>query len=253
MALVTGGTSGIGHAFARALAARGDDLVLVARDTARLAAVADDLEAQHHITVECLTADLAVREDVLRVAERIEDPARPVDTVVNNAGFGLRASLLDPDFSIQERAMDVMGLAVLILSGAAGRAMKARGHGQIINVSSTSGWITTGNYSAIKAWATTYTEGLANELRGTGVGVTALCPGWVRTEFHERAGITAHTLPDIVWIDVDRLVRECLEDAAKGKVISIPTKRWATAIFLGRHAPRSLVRAFSRALASSRR
>lgn len=252
-ALVTGGTSGIGNAFAHALAKRGDDVVLVSRDTARMESVAAEIRERYKVAVEVITADLANREDVLRVAARIEDPSKPLDLVVNNAGFGLHASLLDSDIALQERAMDVMGLAVLILSGAAARSMVARGKGHIINVSSTSGWIATGNYSAIKAWATTYTEGLAVELKGTGVGATALCPGWVKTEFHSRAGIKAHKLPNFVWIDVDRLVAECLADAAKGKVISIPTKRWKFALFIARHAPRSVVRAFSGALSSSRR
>jgi short-subunit dehydrogenase len=173
--------------------------------------------------------------------------------LVNNAGFGIHASLLDKDFSIQEKALDVMCLAVLILSGAAGRAMVARGHGSIINIGSSSGIITTGNYSAVKAWVNTYTEGLANELRGTGVKVTVVLPGWVRTEFHERAGINASKLPDIVWMDPDELAKEALDDHAKGKVMSVPTKRWSTAYWIGRHTPRPVIRWASRKLSNSRK
>ncbi len=253
LALVTGGTAGIGHAFAVELARRGWDLVLVARDSARLESVAKELRTTYGHGVETLAADLALRDDVLRVAERLEEPESPVEMLVNNAGFGIHASLLDKDFSIQEKALDVMCLAVLILSGAAGRSMSARGHGSIINIGSSSGIITTGNYSAVKAWVNTYTEGLANELRGTGVAVTAVLPGWVHTEFHERAGINASKLPGIVWLEADDLVREALDDNARGKVLSVPSKRWSTAFWIGRHAPRSGIRWVSRKLSNSRK
>lgn len=250
-ALITGGTSGIGNTFAHQMAARGDDLVLVARDTARLEKVADELRTTHGVHVEVMTADLAVRDDVLRVAGRLEDPARPIDILVNNAGFGLHSSLLD-NLELHERALDVMCLAVLVLGGAAGRSMKARGKGQIINVSSTAGLIYTGNYSAVKSWCTSYSQGLYNELRGTGVSVTALLPGWVRTEFHERAGINAGKLPGIVWIDADVLVAECLADADKGKAVSIPTWRWKVAGAIAPRIPQGVVRWFSRQLSKSR-
>ncbi|MFV0429957.1 MAG: SDR family NAD(P)-dependent oxidoreductase [Arachnia sp.] len=252
-ALITGGTSGIGHAFARELARRGTDLVLVARNPERLDEVAEELSASHGIAVECFPADLAVREDVLRVAERIEDDERPIDLLINNAGFGLHTTLLNRDIEVHERALDVMALAVLILGGAAGRAMRVRGRGQIINVSSSAGAIFTGNYSAVKAWCTTYSNSLALELRGTGVSVTALLPGWVRTEFHQRAGIKATTLPDAVWIDEDFLVTQALADADAGKPESIPGWKWRGAMFLAHHGPRAAVRSFSRLLSNSRK
>lgn len=253
-ALITGGTSGIGHAFARELASQGYDLVLVARDAQRLQDVADELGSAHGIEVEVFPADLADRAQVLKVAERIEDPDRPVDLLVNNAGFGLHSTLLDPnDVDLHAKALDVMCLAVLILGGAAGRAMRARGHGRIINVSSTAGTIYTGNYSAVKAWCTTYSNGLGLELRGTGVTVTALCPGWVHTEFHQRAGIKASSLPGIVWISPETLVKGALADAEKGRYVSVPTVKWKIAYFISVHAPRGFIRWFSRALSASRK
>lgn len=251
-ALVTGGTSGIGAAFARVLAQRGDALVLVARDAERLAATAVELTAAHGVPVETIVADLAVREDLQRVAARLEDPERPIDVLVNNAGFGLHTTLLDPDIGVHEQALDVMCLAVLVLSGAAGRAMKARGTGRIINVSSLAAWISQGNYSAVKAWVLTYSEGLSNELHGSGVTVTALCPGWVRTEFHDRAGISTSAIPERVWVDAERVARETLAQAERGVIISIPTKRWKLARFLLANAPRRLVRLASRVLSRSR-
>lgn len=253
-ALITGGTSGIGYAFARAFASRGTDLILVARDTDRLLRIAEELGTAHGVEVEVITADLSLREDVMRVADRIEDPARPIDWLINNAGFGLHTTVLDrSEIDLQAKAFDVMCLAVLILGGAAGRAMRARGSGRIVNVASSSASIFTGNYSAIKAWARTYSTGLALELRGTGVTATALLPGWVRTEFHDRAGINATKLPGIVWIDPDKLVHDCLADAEKGRFESIPDWKWKIAVFIADHGPRSFTRWFSRKLSASRK
>ncbi|OYN90358.1 short-chain dehydrogenase [Parenemella sanctibonifatiensis] len=252
-ALVTGATAGIGAEFCRQLAIAGTHLVMVARDEARLTARAEELRREHGVEVEVLRADLADRDDLLRVAERCESADAPIDLLVNNAGFGLHAKLLDKDFTIQERALDVMCLAVHVLASAAGRQMVSRGRGAILNVASSSAYITTGNYSAVKAWCLVYTEGLSVELHGTGVTATALCPGWVHTEFHERANITAGPIPEPVWIPVDRLVREALADTARGKVISVPTKRWRFAVELGRHVPRGTVRFFSRLLSGSRK
>ncbi|MEJ5913093.1 SDR family NAD(P)-dependent oxidoreductase [Pseudokineococcus sp. 1T1Z-3] len=250
-ALVTGGTSGIGAAFAAELARRGHDLVLVARDAARLEEVAGDLRAPG-TQVEVLRADLADRADVQRVADRLEDAGRPVDLLVNNAGFGLKGRLLDPDTAEQERALDVMCRAVLVLGGAAGRAMQVRGHGAVLNVSSVAGFVTMGGYSAVKAWVTSYSEGLANELRGTGVTVTALCPGFVRTEFHERASLHMGGLPEVGWVDVDELVRAALADVDRGRVISVPTARYAVVAQLARHAPKAAVRWASRSIVAAR-
>jgi short-subunit dehydrogenase len=251
-ALVTGGTSGIGAAFARALSLRGYDLVLVARDEERLRESADRLQAESGVQVEILAADLAVRADVDRVAERLESIDKPVDFLVNNAGFGIHGSLLERDVTIHERALAVMALAVLILGGAAGRAMKARHRGTIVTVSSVAGTIATGNYSAVKAWTTAYTEALAVELKGTGVQVTAVLPGWVRTEFHERAGIRTKSIPEFLWLDADALVQECLHDVARGKVLSVPSKRFRFLMLFTRHLPRRVIRWISGRISSSR-
>jgi short-subunit dehydrogenase len=251
-ALITGGTSGIGAAFARALAARGDDVVLVARKADRLSDMATELKERYAVSVETIVADLAVRSDVLGVAERVASVEQPIDLLVNNAGFGVRAKLTDADTTPHEHAIDVMIRAVLILSTAAARAMQQRGAGTIINVSSTASFVTMGSYSAIKAWVRYFTEGLANELHGTGVNVTALCPGWVRTEFHQRAEINTGSIPSLMWLDADRLVADCLEDASAGKVISIPSKRYQLMITICEHLPHRALRAVSRRLTASR-
>ena len=253
-ALVTGATSGIGATFATHLAARGDDLVLVARNVERLETKADELRQAYGVEVEVLPADLGDRDQVAQVVSRLElDEPRPIDLLISNAGFGVHAKLLDPDAMDRiDPAIDVMVRAVMQLGGAAGRAMKGRGHGGIVNVSSTAGFLTMGAYSAIKACVTVYTEGLSNELAGTGVSATALCPGYVRTEFHQRAGIRTQRLPGLLWVEPDQLVADCLADVARHRVISIPTRRYQVAMSLAQRAPRRLIRAVSARLTSTR-
>jgi len=199
-----------------------------------------------------LAADLGVPEDLDRVANRLRADADPVDLLVNNAGFGLHAKLVDPDLRLQRSAMDVMCWAVLVLAGAAAGSMRERGAGRIINVSSLASWTTSGNYSAIKAWVRTYSQGLANELHGSGVTVTAACPGWVRTEFHRRAGIRTSAIPDWAWAEAEPVVERILRDADRGRVVTIPAARWQIAQIALKLAPQSGVRAVSRMLVSSR-
>ncbi|CAN5453501.1 SDR family NAD(P)-dependent oxidoreductase [soil metagenome] len=255
-ALVTGGTSGIGAEFARQLAGRGHDLVLVARDAPRLDAMAEELRARG-CTVEIIVADLAKPDDTDRVAKRLGDHGKPIDWFVNNAGFRITSKLSAPDVAEHDRALDVMVRAVLVLGGAAASAMRERGSGRIVNVSSINGQLTIGGYSAIKAWVRVYSESLAGELRGTGVTATALMPGWVRTEFHQRAGTTKGEagrggIPNLLWLEPELLVRECLLDVDKNRVISIPTVRYRVLSWLLKHLPDGTVRAVSRRISLSR-
>lgn len=256
-ALITGGTSGIGAAFATALARRGVDLVLVARDPDRLAETAARLHREHGVDVECLAADLDDRADQQRVADRLAvdgfDPELPaIDLLVNNAGFSVRTPLDSTDMTEHDRGYEVMVRSTILLSAAAAGAMKARGQGWIINVGSVSAFVTQNNYSAIKSWVNTYTESLHVQLRGTGVHVTLLAPGWVRTEFHARAGIKGSSIPGFLWLTPKRLVEECLRDVARNKVISIPSRRFEVLVALARIAPRRAIHRIS-ALLSHRR
>lgn len=251
-ALITGGTSGIGSAFADALARRGFGLVLVARGSDRLESTAARLRERFVVEVETIVADLADPADVARVAERVEDPRRPIDLLINNAGFSVKRTFSAEGQDLHHAGIDVMCKTVLDLSSAAARAMTARGEGWILNVSSTSGEVTMGPYSAIKAWATTYTESLAVELRGTGVRVMALLPGWVRTEFHARAGISGSSIPDWMWLEADDLVETALKDLARGRVVSVPTLRYKAIMLAARLAPRAVVRRCSGMLMGSR-
>lgn len=251
-ALITGGTSGIGLAFAHELAAQGLDLVLVARDETRLKESAAELTKAHGIQVETIRADLAKRSDLDPIIERLEDTSRPVEVLVNNAGFGLNASLLDPNTKVQEDAMAVMCTSVLILAGAAARGMKQRGKGTIINVSSVSAWILKGNYSAIKRWVLTYTKALALELAGSGVQATAVCPGWVNTELHARAGVSRPKLPSWAWVEAEEVAQTALAAASNGKVVAVPSRIWQLAVWFLDHGPDALPRFVAKKIMSSR-
>jgi uncharacterized protein len=245
-ALVTGATSGIGLSFAHQLAERGHDVVLVARDRARLENVSDALRSTYGVGTEILVADLSDRAETGKVAERVADRARPVDLLVNNAGYAMKKRFLDNDISEEEAVFDVLVRAVLVLSHAAAGAMRERGHGAIVNVSSVAGFITSGTYSASKSYVTVFTEGLAAELKGSGVTATALCPGFTRTEFHQRARLNMSSLPEFLWLDADRLVRDCLDDVARGRVVSVPGAQYKAVVAGLRLLPRALVRSRAR-------
>lgn len=242
-ALITGASAGIGKTFATQLAQRGHDLVVVARNEERLQQLKSQLEDRYSVSVEVLPADLSERLDIQLVADRVSDASQPVDLLVNNAGFGMRKSFLRNDIRDEEEALAVMIRAVTVLSHAAALAMRERGHGAIINVSSVAGYLASGTYSAIKSYVTVFTEGLATELAGSGVTATVLCPGFTRTEFHDRAGIKGNGMPDFMWLQADPLVKTCLEDVDRGKVISIPSVQYKVAATTLRLLPRPVVRA----------
>jgi len=242
-ALITGASAGLGLEFAWQLATARHDLVLVSRDAERLERLASQLRAAAGVRVEVLPADLSVREDVERVAERLRATTRPVGLLVNNAGYGLHQKFVGGDLAAEEKAFDVMVRAVLVLSHAAADQMSTRGRGAILNVASIAALLASGTYSAHKAWVRTFTEGLAVELKDTGVTATVLCPGFVHTEFHERAGID-NPFPELAWLNADSVVAAALADVRRGVVISTPSLRYRTVAGVARLLPRSAVRAF---------
>ncbi|WP_137294943.1 SDR family NAD(P)-dependent oxidoreductase [Nocardioides dongxiaopingii] len=241
-ALVTGATAGIGHAFAVHLARRGHDLVLVARDAGRLEQVAADLRAAHGVEVEVLVADLVEPDQLARVEARVADRERAVDLLVNNAGFGLKKRFLDNPVEAEEAMLAVLVTAVLRLSHAALGAMTERGSGGIINVSSVAAFLPRGSYSAAKAWVNSFSEWAANEYRAQGVTVMALCPGFTKTEFHERMEVKRGD--GFMWLDVDFLVERALKDYAKGRIISVPGAQYKTVIALTRLVPNRALQAY---------
>ncbi|HEX5988083.1 MAG TPA: SDR family NAD(P)-dependent oxidoreductase, partial [Nocardioides sp.] len=198
-ALVTGPTAGIGAAFARQLAERGHDLVLVARDQARLNALADELRSRYGVEAEMLVADLADREQLARVEGRVADPDRPVHVLVNNAGFGHKRPFLENSVEDEQRMLDVLVTAVLRLTHAALGAMVARGDGQIVNVSSIAGYLPRGTYSAAKAYVTSLSRWADATYRDRGVHVMALLPGFTTTEFHTRMDVSRRSAPSWMW------------------------------------------------------
>ncbi len=252
-AFVTGATSGIGAAFARRLAADGYSLVVVARDEGRLVEAAEELAQRHRVPVEVLAADLSDREQLERAAARLRDELRPVDLLVNNAGFAVGKPFLSGGVADEERMLDVLVRAVLVLTRAAAPGMVARGRGRIITVSSVAGFLPGGTYAAAKAWATSFTSYLAGELAGTGVTATALCPGYVRTDFHRRANMDVSRLPPWAWLTVDRVVADCLADVRRGRVVSVPSLKYKAAVFFLRHLPLRLTKPLAARRASSLR
>jgi short-subunit dehydrogenase len=244
-ALVTGATAGIGAEFARQLAARSHDIVLVARDTVRLETCRAELAARFGVNVAVLAADLTTDAGCGTVAERIADPDRPVDVLVNNAGFGMYRVFGEAELADEERQLDLNVRAVLRLAHAAVRAMTARQSGQIINVSSVAGFVPRGGnatYSASKAWVTMFSEALSVQLAGSGVSVTAVCPGFTHTEFHERARKDMSHVPDRMWLDAATVVAEGLSDAAKGRPISVPSRQYKALVIGARVLPRPVLR-----------
>lgn len=243
--LVTGATAGIGHEFAVQLAARGDDLVLVARDTARLENVAADLRTSYGVTVEVLTADLTDLDQLRLVETRLADGDAPVDLLVNNAGFGLKGRFLDNDIEVEQAQQDVLVRAVLRLTHAALGGMVERGRGGVINVSSVAAFLPRGTYSAAKAWVNSFSEWAHNEYADRGVTVMTLCPGFVRTEFHERLGVDRdESAPKQLWLEADRLVSEALDDFDHGKLMSIPSKRYKAIVTTSKLVPRPVLQRF---------
>jgi len=251
VALITGPTSGLGEGYARRFARDGHDLVLVARDVARLEALAADLIAAHGIDVEVLPADLSLAADRDRVSARLKVGVR---VLVNNAGFGTSGEFWEAEPVALHRQLDVNVTAVMDLTRAALPPMLAAGRGTVINIASVAGLLPGrgSTYAASKAWVVFFSEGLANGLAGTGVGVHAVCPGFVRTEFHQRAEIDMTSLPGPLWLNVDDVVDESLADVAKGKVVSIPGLQYKALTTAGRIIPRGLVRAFTKTMGRGR-
>jgi short-subunit dehydrogenase len=250
-ALITGGTAGIGRAFADKFAALGYDLVLVARTQERLEAVAEELrgrsaEGAEPVRVEALSADLATVEGRTAVEERLADQDRPIDILVNNAGFGLNHSFREGPIEDEDRQIEVQIRAVLRLTHAALPGMVLRGKGSVINVASVSAFVPRGTYSAAKAWVVSFSESVAAELSGTGVRCLALCPGFTHTEFHDRADIDEAQIPGWMWLDAPQVVDTAIEDLRKGLTVSVPSVKYKLLVGANRIVPRRLSTRLSR-------
>jgi short-subunit dehydrogenase len=247
-ALITGATAGIGAAFTRRLAADGFDLVLLARDRPRLERSAEQLRKRHGVQAEVLAADLATDEGLATAERRVaggvvgrsHGGGEGLDLLVNNAGFGNKGRFLDVPVADELTMLRVHCEAVLRLTHAALPAMIERGRGGVINVASVAAFFSRGTYGASKAWVVGFSEGVAQDLAGKGVNVMALCPGFVHTEFHDRARMDMSGVPGFMWLDADPMVAAALRDFRRGVRVSVPGAQYKTLVGLGRLVPRGL-------------
>jgi len=245
-ALVTGATAGIGNAYARALAERGFDLVLVARDDARLEGIAAELRQKHRISVEIIGSDLATVDGMQNVANALTDSAKPVDLLINNAGSSLAGWFGTTDIADEDYQLDLMVRAPMHLADAAIKSMAGRGHGQIINVASVAAFTPRGTYSAHKAWIVNLSRWLNLHYADVGVTVMAVCPGFTHTEFHQRMGARTDNIPRWMWLRADKVVKSSLKDLDKGKAVSIPSIRYKVLAALAQYVPTSVVARFAK-------
>lgn len=256
LAVVTGASSGIGEEFARQLAARGYDLLLVSRREDRLRALAEELAAAHHVSAETLAADLGTDEGRAALAGRTRS-ARNFGLLVNNAGFGASGMFHKVDLDVQEQMHRLHVLTTLALSHAALENLMARtdadGRCGVINVSSVAGFEqapTSVSYNATKAWMTSFTNGLAIELtvQQSPVKVQALCPGFTYSEFHDRMAMDRSPIPKQLWLDVGFVVAESLRAFDRGQVIVVPGWRYKIIVAFLRATPGAVMRRISAAL-----
>lgn len=226
VALVTGATAGIGAEFARALAARSYDVVLVARTEARLRTIAAELEDRHGVSTEVLASDLETDAGVEAVEARLRDASRPVDLLVNNAGFGTTGKFHQLPIADELAEIQLNVLALVRLTHAALVPMVERGRGGIINVSSVASYQPTPGsttYAATKAFVSSFTNGVHEELKGTGVDAMVLAPGFTHTEFHERAKADGmKSMPEFLWQSSNEVVATALHDYERGVAVCIP-------------------------------
>ncbi|MFJ5020701.1 SDR family NAD(P)-dependent oxidoreductase [Streptomyces goshikiensis] len=248
--LITGASAGLGAAFARGFAAKGCDLVLVARDKDRLEALAASLGREFGVAAEVLPADLLDAAQCAGVTERLADTGRPVDILLNNAGFGLPAPFPYSPVEDEERMLDLLVKVPLKLTHAILPGLRERRRGAVLNVSSVAGLLPTGTYGAAKAWITAFSESLRVDMEPYGVRVLAVVPGFTRTEFQERAGMDVSALRGAVWLEPEAVVAQALKDLGRRRPVSITGwryKAYATAV---RHLPRAFV---ARRMARDRR
>lgn len=246
-ALITGASAGLGAEFARQLARRRADLILVARSVEALDELAAELRSEYGVAVEVLAADLAIEEEVEAVAARLRDLDDPVDLLVNNAGFGLPLQFADNDIDDEVRHLRVHVEASMRLMHAALQTMRGRG-GRIINVASVAGFISRSTYSACKSWLIGFSRWANTEYARDRVSVTAVCPGFTHTSFHERMGLEPgrEGVPAPMWLDARDVVREGLRDAALGRSVSIPSLRYKAIVAVAGLLPSSLTSGIAR-------
>lgn len=240
-ALITGASSGLGAEFARQFAARGAGLVLVARARAALDEVAAEIREAHGVDVEVLAADLLDADALATVEQRLA--AGGIDVLVNNAGFGLDLAFEKNAVDDEVRHLRLHVEAAMRLMHAALPAMLERGSGRVVNVASVAGFVPRGTYGAVKSWLISFSRWANVVYAPRGVTVTAVCPGFVHTDFHARLGLPPgqEGVPNGMWLDAATVVREGLRDAARGRSVSVPSWRYKTLVAASRLLPDAVV------------
>lgn len=239
-ALVTGATAGIGESFTRLLAENSYNIVLVARDLPRLNERAVQLQVRYKVQTHVIQADLSTDSGCAVVEQYIAN--NQIDVLINNAGFGVNKAFTVSALDTEQQLLDVLVRTPMRLMHVALPLMKQRNKGFVINVSSVASFIAGGTYSAAKSYLTVLTESLHTELAGTNVKISALCPGFTHTEFHQRGRMSMKGLPDFMWLASDALVAKAWRDALKGEAISIPGWQYKLLVFIIQRLPRSIVR-----------
>jgi short-subunit dehydrogenase len=239
-AIVTGATSGIGESFTRLLAENNYNIVLVARDLPRLQERARGLQEKFNVETHIIQADLSTEIGCAAVEQYIAD--NQIDVLINNAGFGLNKAFTMSALEAEQQMFDVLVRTPMRLMHVALPLMKQRNKGVVINVSSVAGFIAGGTYSASKSYLTVLSESLHTELADTNIRISALCPGFTRTEFHQRGRMSMKGLPSFMWLDSDTLVAKSWSDALKGEAVSIPGWQYQLLVFIIQGLPRSIVR-----------
>jgi short-subunit dehydrogenase len=236
-ALVTGASSGLGVEYARALARSGHNLVLVARNRDRLTSLADTLAQEFSLECEVLPADLHTSRDVARVAKRLGDESKPIRVLVNNAGYGIPGHLAESDASLERDHLAIHVTAPLELTKAALPGMLERGEGRVVFVSSVAGYLSRGSYSAHKAWGLTMARSLNATYKPRGVHVSAVAPGFTRTEFHQRMNMDITMFPGFLWLQAPYVVERSLRAVEAGRAITIPSLRYKALVAIAAVLP----------------
>ena len=245
-ALVTGTTSGIGKSFCELLAAEGYNLVLVSRDLVRMKTQAQLLKAVSNVEVELLQADLSDIEDIKKVTTRLLDTSKPIEVLVNNAGFGINSDFSTSQIQIESDLLNCMVASPMKLTHAAIKSMEKFNKGYIINVSSVAAYMAGSTYCAAKSYLTVFTESIYSELKSKGIQIHAICPGFTKTEFHSRCNQDVSGVPDIVWLSSNKVAISAWNAVRKGKVILVPGIQYKGLVFLHQYAPRFVVRNYGK-------
>ena len=237
-ALVTGASSGLGLEFVRQLAAQEHDLVLVGRNRGRLQAVAAEMEKNHFSTVEIICADLMSTQGITEVCARLENVERPIRVLINNAGSGIMKKFEASSAEDERAQLAIHVSAPLELSKAALPGMLARRDGRIVIVSSVAGYLFRGTYSSHKSWGLNFARSINAAYRQQGVHLSAVAPGFTRTEFHQRMGMDSSKVPNVLWLKPPEVVRAALKAVEAGRSVTIPTLRYKILVALSAVVPR---------------